>query len=49
MYPIVTEICEKMVKYVDEKIESGENTFISKEASIISFIRIQKHAWTRLW
>lgn len=31
MFPIVNAICEKMTKYIDEKIESGVNTLTAKD------------------
>lgn len=37
MFPIVKKICERMTKYVDEKIEVGINSFVSKEVTINSY------------
>lgn len=34
LFSIVKKICEDMVKYVDEKLEAGTNTFVSKDVTI---------------
>lgn len=31
MYPTIVKICETMIKYIDGKIETGINSFVSKE------------------
>lgn len=37
MFAVIEKICERMTKYVDEKIETGTNTFIAKE---VTFMKI---------
>lgn len=34
MFPIIKQICEQMTKYVDEKNETGTNSFIAKDVSM---------------